>query len=72
MKNKNKELLIILLKIIILFVLFIFAYIDTANRLEILKMALGFTASFTFDLVNKQRNKRMIKQDKEDREDREK
>lgn len=35
-------------------------------------MALGFTASFTFDLVNKQRNKRMIKQDKEDREDREK
>lgn len=28
-------------------------------------MSLGFTASFTFDLVSKKRNKRMIKQDKE-------
>lgn len=65
MKNKNKEILIILLKIIILFILFIFAYIDTANRLEILKMSLGFTASFTLDLVSKERKKRMIKQDKE-------
>lgn len=65
MKNKNKEILIILLKIIILFILFIFAYIDTANRLEILKMSLGFTVSFTFDLVSKERNKRMFKQDKE-------
>lgn len=30
-------------------------------------MTLGFTAYFTFDLVSKERNKRMLKQDSEDK-----
>lgn len=62
--NDEKKL-IILIKGGLALGLLIFAYIDTTNRMEILKGSIGLASSIVLDVKNSKKKKKEIEEKKE-------